>query len=194
MPLDPVPAGHLAAVVTLLEMRKRPSLRAMPISSLSLSRWQRPALAAYRALFRRIGEPWLWYSRLELDDDALAALIYQAQTQIYAVLDPSGIEVGILELTHPEPNCCSLDFLGLVPELSGKGEGKWLMANALNLAWQKGVESVRVHSCTLDHPAALRFYQREGFVAIGREVETFPDPRLTGLIPREAAPHIPIIA
>lgn len=194
MTLHPVPTGHLAAVVTLLEMRKRPLLRPMPRSSLRLSRWHKPAVDAYRTLFRRIGEPWLWYSRLELDDDALTATIHQEQTQIYAVIDPGGVEVGILELTHPEPDWCSLDFLGLVPELSGKGEGIWLMANALSLAWVAGVESVRVHTCTLDHPGALRYYQREGFITVGREIEIFPDPRLTGLIPRDAAPQIPLIA
>ncbi|MCX7267718.1 MAG: GNAT family N-acetyltransferase, partial [Sphingomonadales bacterium] len=40
---------------------------------------------------------------------------------------------------------------------------------------------------------ALTFYQRSGFVAYQRQLETFPDPRITGLIPRDAAPHIPLI-
>jgi hypothetical protein len=50
-----------------------------------------------------------------------------------------------------------------------------------------------VHTCTLDGPNALAFYQRSGFTAYQRQLETFPDPRLNGLIPRDAAPHIPII-
>jgi hypothetical protein len=50
-----------------------------------------------------------------------------------------------------------------------------------------------VHTCTLDGPTALNFYIRSGFVPYQRQVETFSDPRLTGLIPRDAAPQIPLI-
>jgi GNAT superfamily N-acetyltransferase len=186
-------AGFLGCVVTLLEMAHKPTPRPMPMSRLKLVRWVKPSPEAYRTLFRRVGEPWLWYSRLTLDDAALITATHQAKTQIFAVVDPIGIEVGILELTHPESDWCSIDFLGLVPELNGKGEGAWLMTNALALAWQPGVHSVRVNTCTLDHPGALRFYQRSGFVAIERELQSFADPRISGLIPRDAAPHVPII-
>jgi GNAT superfamily N-acetyltransferase len=165
----------------------------MPPSPLRLKRWVNPSPERYRELFRRIGSPWLWFSRLELHDDELVTAIHRPETQLFAVEDAGGIEVGMLELSHPEPDWCSLDFLGLVPELSGKGHGKWLMAQAIALAWRPGVQWVRVHTCTLDHPGALGYYIREGFVAVGREIETFPDPRLSGLLPRNAAPQIPLI-
>lgn len=189
----PITKGHVAAIATSLEMNRRPPLRPMPSSELRLKKWEQPDPDKYRKLFRRVGENWLWVSRLELSDSDLIAAIRRPETQVYAVEDRKGIEVGILELTHPEPDWCSLDFFGLVPELSGKGHGRWLMAQAMALAWRPGVTQVRVHTCTLDHPAALAFYIREGFVPFNREVETFPDPRLTGMIPREAAPQVPII-
>ena len=56
-----------------------------------------------------------------------------------------------------------------------------------------GIELVTVHTCTLDHPAALPSYLRAGFVALARAFETFPDPRLTGLLPRDIAPQIPLV-
>ena len=46
----------------------------------------------------------------------------------------------------------------------------------------------------LDHPSALGFYRAQGFVPFARAVETFPDPRLTGHLPRDAAPHVPLLA
>lgn len=189
-----IPNGHIGAIVTSLEMSQRPPLRPTRASELRLKRWEKPDPEKYRMLFRRVGEPWLWYSRLELREADLIAAIQRPETQIHAVEDRRGIEVGILELTHLEPDWCSLDFIGLIPELSGQGHGKWLMAQAMALAWRPGVKQVRVHTCTLDHPGALGFYIREGFKAVGREVETFPDPRLTGLLPRHAAPQIPLIA
>jgi hypothetical protein len=51
-----------------------------------------------------------------------------------------------------------------------------------------------VHTCTLDHPAALGFYRRHGFTPYRRSLETFPDPRLLGLLPADAAPQVPCLA
>jgi hypothetical protein len=50
-----------------------------------------------------------------------------------------------------------------------------------------------VHTCSLDHPAALNFYRRAGFVPYQRAVEVFDDPRVTGLLPPDSAPQIPLI-
>jgi hypothetical protein len=50
-----------------------------------------------------------------------------------------------------------------------------------------------VHTCTLDHPGALGFYRRNGFAPFARAIETFADPRLLGILPRDAAPHAPLI-
>ena len=68
-----------------------------------------------------------------------------------------------------------------------------MMAEAMARAWTRGTARVIVDTCTLDHPAALGFYRRHGFVATARTVETFADPRLSGLLPRDAAPHVPLI-
>jgi hypothetical protein len=67
------------------------------------------------------------------------------------------------------------------------------MAHALMRAWRAEVTRVWVHTCTLDHPSALGFYRASGFVPFARAVETFPDPRLSGHLPREAAPHVPLL-
>lgn len=194
MGLTPVPPDRLATVVTTLEMRAKPRPRPLPASPLRLVRWAAPPPERYRALFRRVGAPWLWYSRLALDDAALIAATHRAQTQVHAVVDRAGIEVGLLELSHPVPDGCTLDYFGLVPELTGQGHGGWLMALAMQLAWRPGVAVVSVNTCTLDHPRALGFYRAQGFEAVARTVETFPDPRPLGLLPPDAAPQIPCLA
>ncbi len=191
--LTPVPADHVATVVTTLEMRTRPPLRPTPPSPLRLERWRRPDPDRYRELFRRVGERWLWYSRLMLDDAALIAATHREATQVHAAVDARGIEVGLLELTHPEPDRCSVDYFALVPELTGQGHGRWLMATALRLAWRPETAWVRLHTCTLDHPRALGFYRAQGFMPTSRALETFPDPRLTGVLPPGAAPQIPLL-
>jgi GNAT superfamily N-acetyltransferase len=191
--MTPVPAGKVATIVTSLEMRSPPKPRPMPDSELRLIRWPSPKLDAYRTLFRRVGEPWLWFSRLIMPDAELAAIIGDERVHVHAIVDRRGIEVGLLELDFRKSPDCELSFFGLVPELAGRGHGRWLMAQALARAWAPGIECVWVHTCTLDHPSALNFYRAQGFVPYQREVETFDDPRLSGHLPRDAAPHVPII-
>ncbi len=193
MGLTPVPDDHVATIVTSLEMTTRPLPRAMPASPLRLVRWPSPDATKYRILFARIGAPWLWFSRAILADGALLAIIGDPQVEVYAVTDPRGIEVGVLELDFRETGQAEISFFGLVPELAGKGFGRWLMAETLARAWRKDVDRVWVHTCTLDAPGALGFYRAHGFVPYQRQVETFADPRLTGALPIDAAPHVPML-
>ena len=79
---------------------------------------------------------------------------------------------------------CELAFIGLIPELSGKGHGRWLLGEAVRRAWRDGVTRIHVHTCSLDHPAALAAYRRAGFRPYKRAIERFPDPRLLGILPK----------
>jgi GNAT superfamily N-acetyltransferase len=194
MGLTAVPVDQVATIVSTLEMRARPPLRPMPASPFRLVRWDRPASDRYRALFRRIGARWLWFSRLVMAEPALRMILDDPRVAVFAAVDRAGVEIGMLELDFREPGVCELSYVGLVPELAGNGHGDWLMGEALARAWTKGITRVWVHTCTLDHPAALGFYRRHGFVAIARTVETFADPRVTGILPADAAPQIPLLA
>lgn len=184
-----VPDGHVAAVVTYLEMNSPPLSAAVPESPLRLEPWHEVRPDRYRALFRRIGARWLWFSRLAMDDKTLLAAV----GEVHVVVDPDEEEVGMIELDLRNPGECLIRFLGLAPELAGRGHGRWLFAKTLALAWRPQVEKVRVHTCSLDHPAALVSYLRAGFTARRRAFESFPDPRLAGLLPRNCAPQVPLI-
>lgn len=188
MPLSPIPPGHVAAIVTALAMDAPPIPAPLPPSPLRLRPWPEPDPAAYRHLFRAVGARWLWYSRLVMADAALQA----ALGEVHVVEDEAGIAIGLVEFERTGPKC-RIRFLGLVPELAGRGHGRWLIAAALALAWRPQVERVDLFTCSLDHPAALPAYLRAGFVATGRTFETFPDPRLSGLLPIDCAPQIPLI-
>ena len=192
MSYTPVAQGDLAAVVTFLEMRERPDL-AVPPAPLSLRRMERPAAADYRDLFRLVGSPWLWFSRLLLDDAALDAITHDPRVELYRIEDEAGRPSGMLELDFRADGECELAFVGLIPELSGRGHGRWLLAESIDRAWRPGIGRVHVHTCSLDHPAALGAYRRAGFIPYQRAVETFPDPRLSGILPTGCAPQIPLV-
>ena len=188
-----VPAGSVASVVTYLEMTERP--RPKPGSALvplQLVPVTNPDPEQYRALFRAVGGPWLWFSRLMLDDDALRAKLTAPGVALYTV-QLRKQDVGLLELDFSVEGEVEIGFFGLAPQLTGKGAGSWLMSQALALAWAKKPRRVWLHTCSLDHPNALAFYRKHGFRAYARKVEIAPDPRLSGLLPEDVAPHVPLI-
>jgi GNAT superfamily N-acetyltransferase len=192
MSYQPVANGELAAVVTYLEIRERPHVT-VPDSPLLLKRIDVPDPEHYRDLFRLVGAPWLWFSRLVMDDAHLASIIQHPKVELYSVVDQNGRDVGMLELDFRDPHECELAFIGLIPTLSGIGHGRWLLAEAIHRGWHEDVTRMHVHTCSLDHPAALGAYRRAGFLPFKRAVERFPDPRLLGILPRDCAPQIPLI-
>jgi len=191
MSYEAVPDGELAAVVTYLEMLQPPATE-VPPSTLQLRHVASPAADHYRALFRKVGSPWLWFSRLVMDDDQLEAIIRDPGVELFEVAAVEAV-VGMIELDFREAGECELAFIGLVPGLAGQGHGRWLLAEAIQRAWRDGVTRVHVHTCSLDHPAALSAYRRAGFTPHKRAVERFPDPRLLGYLPRDCAPQIPLL-
>lgn len=188
-----VPPRHVANVATFMEMRSKPQASPrIPISDLSLRRWQAPDLTTYRALFKAIGENWMWYSRLVMADDSLSSIFNDPDVEIYRLFH-NETTAGLLELDFTTPGECQLSFFGLVPDAIGKGSGRFLMNEAIHLAWAKPITRFWVHTCTFDHPAALSFYWRSGFTPYQVQVEIHPDPRLTGHMSRDAAPQVPMI-
>jgi GNAT superfamily N-acetyltransferase len=189
-----LPSDRLGTVVSYLEMKERPAPAEPVRSALKLVRWDPVDRETYLDLFRRIGAPWLWCGRLLMTEAELDAILASPDTAVYAATRRDGTPVGLLELDFSAAHETELSYFGMAPDMTGRGHGGWLMAHALRLAWRPDTTRVWVHTCTHDHPAALGFYQRQGFKVYARAVESIPDPRVLGLLPRDAGPHVPLLA
>ena len=187
-----LPPGKVAAIVTYLEMRQPPPLSNSPVPA----GWSLQPIGAdtsrYTTLYRRIGEPWLWFSRAVMPEVELAAIIGDPKVEALALHDGTG-DVGLLELDFRSEEEAELAFLGLVPGTIGKGAGRFLIEEAIRRAFAKPIRRFFVHTCTLDHPGALAFYRRAGFTPYKRAIEVADDPRLAGFLPHEAADHVPVL-
>lgn len=189
-----LPKGWVAEVVTYLEMTAPAPMRVEPAPAGLVVAPVRPDCAAYRERFRRVGEAWLWGSRLKLDDAALGAIIGDPAVEIFDLTIGADI-VGLLELDFRTAGACEIAFFGVVEQAIGIGAGRFLMNRTIERAWTRkpAIARLWVHTCTHDHPEALGFYMRSGFRPYARGIECFPDPRLDGTLPREAAPQFPLI-
>ncbi len=199
-PLSPVlnlngytdlPAGKIANIVTYLEMRSRPRLRRLA----KPPGWSFVRLNSdrgrYRAIFRRVGEPWLWFSRTVMSDAALAGILADERVEAFALNDGAN-DIGLLELDFRGRGDCELMYFGVVPEAIGQGAGRLMMNEAIRRAFLRPIGRFFLHTCSLDHPGALAFYTRSGFMPYKQAVEVADDPRLKRHLPLEAGPQVPI--
>ncbi|WP_455374462.1 GNAT family acetyltransferase [Limibacillus halophilus] len=177
--------GKLEVTITFMEMTERHASGLHPHpsgQSYALLRAERMPLSFYRYLYDAVGREWVWYERRLLSDEELAAVIHHEAVEVY-VLYVDGSPAGFFELDGRKPGIVNLSLFGLMPDFVGRGLGAWLLASALDLAWDKLPQSVTVDTCTLDHPKALPLYQRMGFVPVLRKTKVIEDPRETGVIP-----------
>jgi len=188
-----LPKGRLVNVVTCLEMLQAPGVAA-PVwpKGFSLKRCDPDDLAGYRALFRKVGQDLMWFSRLIMPDEKLRAILANPWVVSFALLDGDEA-VGLLELNFEQAGECELAFFGLVAGKVGQGLGRTLMQEGLARAWARPISRLWVHTCHYDHPRALGFYQASGFKTYAVMVEVHDDPRLSGHLPLRAAPHVPLI-
>ena len=157
---------------------------------------QQPACGDYLALFRAVGEQWLWFSRLRMPPEELQAIIEHPDVEIYFLYSDHNPEqaIGILELDARIAGTMELAFIGLVPQMLGRGYGSWLLQQAQSIAVAREVDYLWLHTCTFDHPDAVAFYLSHGFEIYARALEVTVDPRLDGTLHQSCAPHVPLFS
>ena len=164
---------------------------APPRGDLAITHKTPITVADYRALYNAVGTDWLWAGRRRLDDNALAEAIAGPAVSVH-VLSVAGTPAGFFELDIKPAGRTNLAYFGLMPGFTGQKLGPYMLAFALNTAWQRKQSPVSIDTCTLDSPGALATYQRGGFEIVRTDDEVFADPRREGLIPLDKAPHIPL--
>ncbi|RIY02646.1 GNAT family N-acetyltransferase [Aureimonas flava] len=189
----PIGRGKIAAIATRLEMRERPAARPEPdgldgevvsLEGISVDR--------YLDLFRRIGTDHLWLTRLLMAREDLEGLLAAPGTRLLGERVDGRLEgLAELDLSQGE-GVCEIKYFGVTAARQGTGSARRLMNHAVAAAFDAGARRLWLHTNTMDHPRAMAFYGRSGFTPIGQEVEINDDPRLTGHLPRDAAPHVPI--
>lgn len=119
-------------------------------------------------LFCAVGHHWRWFSRLSWDYQQWQDYVCSAQVRTF-VLYQKGTPAGFVELRQHDDLSVELKFFGLLPAFIGKGLGKLMAQAAIALAQQWQASRVWVHTCTEDHPSALKTYQQAGFSIVSTE-------------------------
>ncbi len=139
-----------------------------PRDGLTVLHAQTPSVPYYRFLYDSVGKDYQWLSRRKLSDDELASIIQDPWNELH-VLHVDGSPAGFAELDRRQPNEVELVQFGLIPDFIGQGLGKWFLRWTIDKVWSYNPRRFWLHTCSLDHPAALPTYKKAGFVQFKEE-------------------------
>ena len=148
----------------------RPKLCGLP--GLSIEQAQVPSPELNKSLYAAVGADWNWTDRLPWTYQQWQKWVDRPELETWVVY-VSNDSAGYFELAAHPDGSVEITSFGLLPSFIGKGLGGHLLTVAVQKAWEMGADKVWLHTCTLDHPNALRNYCARGF-QLYREV-TIPE-------------------
>lgn len=155
-----------------LEMTSASQLQAKPQrDDLQIVECEVAQPALNRFLYQLVGSAWGWSDLAVWSDAQWQALVEQPCHRTWVAYHRGAI-AGYYELYRPDQRNAEIRYFGLAPQFLGGGFGGALLSHALASAWQwPGTERVWVHTCSLDHPAALANYQARGLRLYKQEAD-----------------------
>jgi len=177
----------VSVVRTYLELPS-PRPRHLPVTSLQPPAGftvQREALCTtelFRFLYREVGRRYHWVDRLPWTDSQVQEYLSRPDVSIWVMRAPTSGSgettsiAGYFELQGHDDGSAEIAYFGLLQSFLGRGLGKYLLTVAIGEAWKMGANRVWLHTCTLDHPAALPNYLARGFREFKQETYTVTIP------------------
>lgn len=123
-----------------------------------------------RSLYLLVGERWSWIDKQSWNDEQWADYARSGQLRTF-VATSGDATAGYYELHRDDAQAVEIAYFGLAPDFIGRGLGGLLLTDALQRAWAWDARRVWVHTCSLDHPAALKNYQARGMQIYDRQTQ-----------------------
>lgn len=115
-----------------------------------------------RFLYTSVGVQWYWLDRLKWSYNQWQYRLEQPTVHTW-VLYHSGTPAGYFELEQQANGNVQISYFGLLQQFTGQGLGGRLLSAAVEQAWSLAATRIKLNTCSLDHPAALKNYQARGF-------------------------------
>lgn len=159
-------------VVTYLQMSREAHRPAAPSphDGVFIVRVVHPPVSWYRYLYDAVGRNWHWSRRKLWSDEKLAEEIHDPDVELH-VLMVQGVPAGFAQLDFRTPPEVELVQFGLTADFLGRDLGKYFLDHMVDEVWTRPVTRFWLHTCSLDHPAAIPNYLRAGFVRYHQEIE-----------------------
>ena len=169
---------RVAVTVTHLELRCAADLlpKLPPRPDVSVRRVPVPMPELNRFFYTAVGGNWYWIDRLRWTYAEWKAYLGRPELETW-VVNVAETPAGYFELERQPGDDVEIVYFGMLPAHTGGGLGGWALTEAVQRAWAMRARRVWVHTCNLDHPAALANYCARGFTPFKVETkeEDLPD-------------------
>ena len=129
----------------------------------------KPDFQLNKFFYKQVGKKHRWIDRLSWSDEKWINSISNKNLETYIICESEEL-VGFFELLHnPELQETEISYFGLLEEYIGKGIGGYALSEAIRKSFEKNIRRVWLHTCTLDHPNALKNYIARGMTVFKKE-------------------------
>ena len=129
----------------------------------------KPDFQLNKFFYKQVGKNHRWIDRLSWSDEKWINYISNRNLETYIISEFDEL-VGFFELLYnPELEETEISYFGLLEEYIGKGIGGYALSVAIKKSFEKNIRRVWLHTCTLDHPNALKNYIARGMTVFKKE-------------------------
>ena len=153
-----------------LELKDLKNLKTYPtIKNRYLVKKIKPDFQLNKFFYKQVGKKHRWIDRLSWSDEKWYSYISNQNLETYVISENYDL-AGFFELLYnPELKETEILYFGLLEEYIGKGIGGYALSVAIKKSFEKNIKRVWLHTCTLDHPNALKNYIARGMTVFKKE-------------------------
>ena len=120
--------------------------------------------------YKNVGKKHKWVDRLIWDEQRWIDYVSSEKVKTYVLKNKDDL-VGFFELIfHYEKNEVEIAYFGILEEYQNKKLGSYLLSEAIKKSFNKNVNRVWLHTCSLDHKNALNNYVARGMKIFKSEI------------------------
>ena len=129
----------------------------------------KPDFQLNKFFYKQVGKKHRWIDRLSWSDGKWINYISNKNLETYIISESDEL-AGFFELLYnPELKETEISYFGLLEEYIGKGIGGYALSVAIKKSFEKKIRRVWLHTCTFDHPNALKNYIARGMTVFKKE-------------------------
>ena len=129
----------------------------------------KPDFQLNKFFYKQVGKKHRWIDRLSWSDGKWMNYISNKNLETYIISESDEL-AGFFELLYnPELKETEISYFGLLEEYIGKGIGGYALSVAIKKSFEKNIRRVWLHTCTFDHPNALKNYIARGMTVFKKE-------------------------
>ena len=141
-----------------------------PPSSYSLNLIETKDFQLNNLLYKQIGKNYRWIDRLTWTDQNWISYVSNKNLITYFLKNNDDL-VGYYELIlDKEKKEIEIAYFGILEEYFEKKIGGFLLTEAIKKSFSLKVKRVWVHTCSLDHKNALKYYLARGMTVFKSEI------------------------